>query len=115
MLSKATLNRIRRAVEIQGYNLIASSPCDLCYLLGVPCFKMGDSDKLKCAECTRRGKPCVSVSWNSLDSTRDRFCEEISSDEAKRDALIEKSVALAAELAEMQSRISRKRKVLEQA
>ena len=46
----------------------------------------GDS-RLKCAECTRRGKPCVSLSWESLNATRDNLREELAEDEARRDEL----------------------------
>ena len=65
-----------------------------------------DNDKLKCAECTRQGKSCVSLSWESLNMTQDNLCEDLAVDEAKWDALVK-------QLAELQACVSRKRKVLE--
>ena len=69
---------------------------------------MSDKDELKCSECIRRRKPCVSVSWESLDKTRDKLRSELSVEEAQREALL-------TQLSEMTARIARKRKVLEQA
>ena len=65
-----------------------------------------NNDKLKCAECTRHGKSCVSLSWESLNMTRDNLRDDLAADEAKRDAIVE-------QLTELQARVSRKRKVLE--
>ena len=70
---------------------------------------MSDGDrKLKCAECTRRGKACVSLSWESLDKTRDNLCEDLEKDEAEAQRLFELYI-------ETRSRIRRNRKVLKQA
>ncbi len=65
------------------------------------------SDKLKCSECTRLGRPCVSVSWGSLDKSRESLKASLSRDEEERDRLLER-------LAELQARLARNRKVLEQ-
>ena len=45
--------------------------------------------KLKCAECTRRGKACVSLSWESLDKTCDNHREELEKDEAEAQRLFD--------------------------
>ena len=60
-----------------------------------------NNNKLKCAECTRRGKSCVSLSWELLNMTRDNLCKDLAIDEAKRDSLVE-------QLAELQAHVSRK-------
>ncbi len=67
-----------------------------------------DTKKLKCAECTRRGRPCVSLSWESLDRTRDNLRDELERDEAEASRLFDQYVEVA-------SRVRQKRKVLEQA
>ncbi|KAI9877566.1 MAG: hypothetical protein M1823_007087, partial [Watsoniomyces obsoletus] len=61
-----------------------------------------------CAECTRRGRPCVSLSWESINATRDNLREEKAGDEAEVERLIDL-------LTEAKSRLTRKRVVLEQA
>ena len=58
-----------------------------------------NNDKLKCAECTHRGKSCVSLSWELLNMTQDNLREDLAVDEAKRDALVE-------QLAELQACVS---------
>ena len=66
---------------------------------------MSDS---KCAECTRRGRPCVRTSWEALDRCRDKLSEEIAADEKEREELYQK-------LSEIQARIERKKKIRAQA
>ena len=58
-----------------------------------------NNDKLKCAECTRRGKSCVSLSWELLNMTRNNLREDLAVNEAKRDALVK-------QLAELQACVS---------
>ena len=58
-----------------------------------------NNDKLKCAECTRQGKSCVSLSWESLNMTWDNLCEDLAVNKAKWDALVK-------QLAELQARVS---------
>ena len=69
---------------------------------------MADRPDLKCAECTRCGRPCESMSWSALDRTREKLKKNIEREEAEREALLTK-------LTESTARVSRKRKVLEQA
>ena len=68
---------------------------------------MPGDKKLKCAKCTRQGKPCVSLSWASLDISRNNLREGLVVAEVERDALLER-------LSEAQASVVRKRKVLEQ-
>ena len=55
-----------------------------------------NNDKLKCTECTRWGKSCVSLSWESLNMTRDNLREDLTVDKAKRDALVKQLAKLQA-------------------
>ena len=68
---------------------------------------MPGNENLKCAECTRQGKPCVSLSWTSLDTSCDNLREDLAGDEAEWDTLLE-------HLSKVQAHVARKRKVLEQ-
>ena len=69
---------------------------------------MPNNEKLKCAECTRRGRPCMDMSWDTVERTKERLKAEVALEEERRDRLFE-------ELAELQARLARKRRVLEQA
>ena len=76
------------------------APCDFCVLNHKPCFRMSDdNNKLKCAECTCRGKSCVLLSWESLNMTQNNLCEDLAVDKTKRDTLVE-------QLAELQTCVS---------
>ena len=68
---------------------------------------MPGDEKLKCAKCTCWGKPCVSLSWASLDISRDNLRKDLVVDEVEWDALLEC-------LSEVQASVACKRKVLEQ-
>ena len=68
---------------------------------------MSGDEKLKCAKCTHQGKLCVSLSWASLNTSRNNLCEDLVVDEVERDALLE-------HLSKVQASVARKRKVLEQ-
>ena len=68
---------------------------------------MSGDEKLKCAKCTHQGKPCVSLSWASLDTSRNNLHEDLVVDEVEWDTLLEC-------LSKVQASVARKRKVLEQ-
>ena len=68
---------------------------------------MPGNENLKCAKCTRQGKPCVSLSWASLDTSCNNLHEDLAGDEVEWDTLLEC-------LSEVQARVAHKRKVLEQ-
>jgi hypothetical protein len=57
--------------------------------------------RLKCAECVRAGRPCVNLSWSSLDRTREEYAKKVEEDEAL--------------LATVLSRLLRNKKILKQA
>ena len=62
---------------------------------------MSGDKKLKCAKCTRWGKPCVSLSWASLDTSHNNLRKDLVVDEVERDALLE-------HLSEVQASVARK-------
>ena len=68
---------------------------------------MPGNENLKCAKCTHQGKPCVSLSWASLDTSCNNLRKDLVGDEAEWDTLLEC-------LSKVQACVARKRKVLEQ-
>jgi hypothetical protein len=62
----STHRKLRPVDEILSPNTIAEIAYDCCFLAGIDCYIMPDS-RLRCAECTRQGKACVNMSWESLD------------------------------------------------
>lgn len=42
---------------------------------------MPSANRLKCAECVRVGRPCVNLSWESLDKTRAEYEKKVEEDE----------------------------------
>jgi hypothetical protein len=62
---------------------------------------MDSAKRLKCAECVKQGKPCVGLTWESLDRTREKLRREIDEHEE--------------ELAEVMAKLMRKKKILRQA
>ena len=109
MSSISSRNRIRASREIERLGVIAQVPCDRCYRDNVACIMMEDSSsKSKCAACTRRGKPCVSVPWENLDRTRDELEHKIDQESARQSELL-------LQLQESCARLDRFRKVLRQA
>jgi hypothetical protein len=61
----------------------------------------GGPSRLKCAECTKAGKPCVNMSWSSLDKTREEYEKKVEEDESL--------------LATVIARLIRNKKILKQA
>ena len=106
--SKFDDHHILLADRIKTAGIYIEVPCDYCSKKNSLCRKMSDRLELKCEACTRQKKPCVSSSWAALDRDRDRLREDLISDEKKREEMWNSMV-------ELQARISRKRKVLEQA
>lgn len=92
--------RIRLGLEIRNANHPAELPCLHCFSEGLTCYVMPES-RLKCSECTRIGRPCVNMSWESLDRTREEYQKKVDEDEKL--------------LAEVISRLLRNKKILKQA
>ncbi len=92
-------NRLRAAKEIT----ISGSPPDLacvyCSNHSILCVVMESHSK--CAECTRRGRPCVGVTWESLDRVRDKLESEILQAEEGQARLLEEQSRLFAKLARL--------------
>jgi hypothetical protein len=57
--------------------------------------------RLKCSECVRIGRPCVNMSWESIDRVREEYQAKVDADEKL--------------LAEVISRLLRNKKILAQA
>lgn len=62
---------------------------------------MEGASRLRCAECVRIGRPCVNLSWESLDRTREEYQKKIDDDEEL--------------LAQVLARLMRNKKILRQA
>ena len=105
--SRASVGHLRLSLDIHDRGVVTASPCNFCVLRGLNCVKIPGNENLKCAKCTRQGKPCVSLSWASLDTSCDNLHEDLAGDEVERDTLLE-------HLSEVQARVARKQKVLEQ-
>lgn len=104
--SLSSKNRLRLSQEILRSGEPAEFPCDRCCAANLPCVM--SSRSAKCAHCTQKGRPCVAVSWESLDRTRNETESKIQSDEKEREILFSR-------LAELHARIERNRKILKQA
>ena len=100
MSSESRKRQLRLYHEILQVNTTAEFPCDRCFTENRVCYVMPNSP-LKCADCTRLGKPCVNLSWASLDKTREEYQAKVDADEKL--------------LAEVISRLLRNKKILAQA
>jgi hypothetical protein len=99
MTSDSRKNQLRLALEIQRNGFTSPIECDYCLLKSKICIVMPGG--LKCSECTRIGRPCVNMSWESLDRTRDEYSKKVEADEVL--------------LAEVVLRLLRNKKILKQA
>ena len=99
--SRASVGHLRLSLGIRDWGVMTASPCNFCVLCGLDCVKMSGDEKLKCAECTRRGKPCVSLSWASLNTSHKNLRKDLAVDEVEWDTLLEC-------LSEVQASVARK-------
>ncbi len=99
-MSVKTHNRLRLAREIQRLGSLSFFPCDYCASIGHDCLVM--DSRPKCAECTRRGRPCVGVSWESLDRARSKLRRDIRKTNKESAALAAQLAALTAKAARLQ-------------
>jgi len=116
MKSSKTRNRLCLYQSISKDGDPVSTACLHCSNLSILCVKMENHPK--CAECVRRGRPCVGVSWESLNHTRDKLESNLSVAEEElaralarvaclcktlkhtKDKVAEKALCLACELAD---------------
>jgi hypothetical protein len=56
------VRRLRLSESLRYRGQSASSPCSFCCRNSLRCVGMPEKS-LKCAECTKRGRPCVDVAW----------------------------------------------------
>ncbi|PVH90969.1 hypothetical protein DM02DRAFT_734349 [Periconia macrospinosa] len=93
---------LRLALEIQRNGSESPIPCDRCLAGNLKCIAMPEnSSRLKCSECVRAGKPCVNMSWVSLDKTREEYQKKVDEDKKL--------------LAEVIARLLKNKKILKQA
>ena len=71
------------------------------------CYIMPNSG-LKCAECTRMGRPCVNMSWASLDKTREEYKKKVEEDEKELAAVIARMLRNKKILAQAEERARKK-------
>lgn len=101
-MSSSHVRNLRLGLEIRSANVPAETPCNRCFFDGLACYIMPDAPKrMKCAECTKAGKPCVNMSWESLDRTREEYRKKVEDDETL--------------LATVIARLLRNKKILKQA
>jgi len=121
-LSKQQQDKLKLAEQIERYGLPAQWSCERCFGSLHECVIMPSRPDLKCARCTRLGKTCVKVSWDSLDKIRDQKEAEIADAEEKLRHANAETMKMMAEVvrrqkeaAELMESISRNKKVLNQA
>ena len=68
---------------------------------------MSGHRSIKCANCVKRGKSCVNVSWEWLDKEREKRAEEIRLDKEKLKVANEQVVKMMAEVVRRQNEASR--------
>jgi len=123
MKSSKTRNRLHLYQSISKDSDPVSTACLHCSNLSILCVKMENHPK--CAECVRRGRPCVGVSWESLDRTRNKLESDLAAAEEElaqafarvarlrktmkhtKDKVTEKALCLARELADDNDGVSR--------
>jgi hypothetical protein len=98
-MSRQKENRLRLAKEIQLTSSLATFPYNLCFSTSSPYIIIADRPKrLKCAKYIRKGRPCINLSWASLDRTREEYKKKVDKSEE--------------ELVKVITRLLRKKKIL---
>jgi len=101
MSSSSSQRRLRLSKEIHTHGFAPEFACDRCFLSNKTCIVMESAGRLRCSECVRIGRPCVSMSWESLDRTREEYTKKV--DESEQ------------ELARVLARLMREKAILRQA
>ena len=71
-------NRLRLFYKILYCKVLFLSPCQCYHFLGRECIIISEDGILKCVKCTRRNKPCVDMSWETIEKLKDYMREEFS-------------------------------------
>jgi hypothetical protein len=103
-MSLSRQRALRLSSEIRRNGCLSPIACDHCLAANIDCYVMpsqGSNSRLKCAECVRLARPCVNLSWESLDKTREEYAKKVEEDEAL--------------LATVLLRLMRNKKILKQA
>ena len=106
MTSLKACNRLRLYNTIVRDGDPAVTACLLCSSLSVACVRMENHPK--CAECVRRGRPCVGASWESLDRTRDKLESDLSLAEEELARALAKVARLRKTLSHTKSKVDEK-------
>lgn len=69
---------------------------------------------MSCAECTRRGRPCVTSSVDRLDRVVEELSSKIKQDESGIEEAMNRVLALASEIEKLRQRIARNKVIREQ-
>ncbi|KAK3621424.1 hypothetical protein LTR56_022818 [Elasticomyces elasticus] len=69
---------------------------------------------MSCAECTRRGRPCVTSSIDRLDKVVDDLSEKIAKDEGGVEEAVANILALSSKIESLRQRIARNKVVRNQ-
>ena len=80
-MSRSSKSRLRVASEIDRLGRPVIFPYEYCADHLKLCVAIESSLILKCSECVRRGKLCVSMSWSNLDKSRDDIQKKIDANE----------------------------------
>ena len=75
------------AKTILQFGIIPSTACECCFLTFKVCIHM--KGRPKCAECTCRGRPCVSVSLESLNRVHEKLKSQLNKAEAEHAAQLD--------------------------
>ena len=105
-------NRLRLYNNIIKDGGPVSVACVNCFLLSRFCIMMKNHPK--CAECVRRGRPCVDASWESLDRARDKLKSDITVTEDELARALIKLTRLKKTLKYIKSKIAEKSACLAQ-
>jgi len=106
MKSSKTHNCLRLYQSISKDGDPVSTACLHCSSLSILCMKMENHPK--CAECVHRGRPCVSVSWESLDHTRDKLKSDLSVAEEELARALARVARLRKTLKHMKDKVAEK-------
>ena len=112
-MSSQNDNHLRAAAEINRYDVSVNFFCDRCSDSDRFCIIIKNSFfRLKCSECVRVKKPCVNMSWSSLNSTREDLSIKIAADEKKLTTMITRLLRNKKILKEIDAKAKRKAQCL---